>query len=215
MHTETKAVTAGEIAREATEGPARDMDRDYDEAYVARVKSELAEYDLPELAETMEEADARAASSSYLFAMRNIQRELDANDAEFDKLQTFNRQRHVARQKGLIAQKGYLSGAIKKLFSFMTLTGKKKSLNLLGGCVGTRGKPDELVVDDDDEVIVWAQENGLDDDLVRTKLAVDRKALRTYMDERRTSRELREVDAPPGVTLEERDDEFYATPATD
>ncbi len=68
------------------------------------LRQEMAEdgYDLPELADTMEEADARATASTYLFALRNIKRDLDANDAEFTVLQDYNRNRHVERQTGLI-----------------------------------------------------------------------------------------------------------------
>ena len=180
------------------------------------MRNGLAEagFDLPELADTMEEADARATASTYLFALRNIKRDLDANDAEFTVLQDYNRNRHVERQTGLIRQVEYLGGVIEKLFGFMTVTGKKKSLNLVGGRVGMRGQTDELVVDNDEAVIVWAKEKEFTA-LVRTKPVLDRKALRMYMVEGAVATDKATFPAPPGVELKERPDVFFATPATD
>ncbi len=163
--------------------------------------------DLPELADTFEEADARATATTYLFALRNIKRDLDANDAEFTVLQDYNRNRHVERQQGLIGKMDYLHGVIEKLFGFMTVTGKKKSLNLIGGRVGMRGQQDELVVEDDDKLIEWVCEQKLPG-LVKTKLTVDRKGVREYVNMRDGA-----FTALPGVTLNERPDVFFATPA--
>ncbi len=178
------------------------------------MRNELAEagFDLPELADTMEEADARATASTYLFALRNIKRDLDANDAEFTVLQDYNRKRHVGRQQGLIAQMDYLRGVIEKLFGFMTVTGKKKSLNLVGGRVGMRGQTDEPMVDNDEVVVVWAKEKEFTA-LVRTKPVLDRKALRMYMVEGAVATDKATFPAPPGVELKERPDVFFATPA--
>ena len=178
------------------------------------MRNELAEagFDLPELADTMEEADARATASTYLFALRNIKRDLDANDAEFTVLQDYNRNRHVERQTGLIRQVEYLGGVIEKLFGFMTVTGKKKSLNLVGGRVGMRGQTDELMVDNDEAVVVWAKEKEFTA-LVRTKPVLDRKALRMYMVEGAVATDKATFPAPPGVELKERPDVFFATPA--
>lgn len=177
--------------------------------------SELVEeFDLPELADTMEEADARAAASTFLFALRNVQRDLDANDAEFTVLQDFNRARHVRRQGGLISQIEYLRGVVKTLFRFMRPSGKKKSLSLIGGRVGMRAQTDELVVEDDEAVVAWVQANQVTtaEPLVKVKLVLDRTALRAYMESRAEEPDL---PAPPGVKLEARPDKFYATPAKD
>lgn len=181
----------------------------------AERRQELTEdgYDLPELADTMEEADARAAASTYLFALRGRRRDLAANDAEFKVLQNFNRTRHVARQDGLIAQANYLHDVIRKLFGFMTVTGKKKSLSLIGGRVGTRSKQDELIVEDDDAVLAWARAYGIDSVMrTTTTLAVDRKELRGFLAAYESNTD---VPPPPGVKLETRPDEFFATPASD
>ena len=176
------------------------------------VRAELAQdgFDLPELAETMEEADARATASTYLFALRNVKRDADANDAEFTVLQDFNRVRHVARQEGLIRQMDYLRGSIEKLFGFMTTTGKKKSLNLIGGWVGMRAQTDQLVVEDDEAVIQWARDRASTHKLINWKPSVDRKQLRKFIDECAVDPEL---PPPPGVILKDRPDQFYATPA--
>ena len=184
------------------------------ETYIRR---ELAGdgYDLPELAETMEEADARATASTYLFAMRNLEREVDANAAEFTALLEFSKTRHVKRQTTLVTQVEYLRSVVRKLFGFMTVTGKKKSLNLLGGRVGLRGKQDELVVEDDEAVVRWAKEKGFPE-LLRIKHTIDRKALKNHvMLNQETKVEPRGDVLPPGVRLEARPDEFFATPATD
>ena len=187
------------------------------EAYL--VKQKLAEdgHDLPELAATMEEADARASASSYLHALRNVERDVDANDAEFSVLQDFNRRRHVARQETLLRQVQYLRDSVRTLFGFMTVTGKKKSLNRGGGRVGTRSRPDGLVVKDEDKVVAWARHYG-ESQIVRIKESVDRKALRTFVegyDPVIEAESGNDVPLPPGVSLESRPDEFFATPATD
>jgi hypothetical protein len=173
------------------------------------MRAELAQdgFDLPELADTMEEADARATASTYLFALRGVGRQIEANDAEFTVLQNFNQARHIERQDGLIRQKAYLRGVVHTLFGFMH-TGKKKSLNLIGGRVGMRAQTDELVVEDDEAVIAWAKEHRLGD-LVRIKYVVDRSGLRKYVDGSIAA----DFGPPPGVKLEQRDDQFYATPA--
>ncbi len=106
----------------------------------------------------------------------------------------------------------YLGGVIEKLFGFMTVTGKKKSLNLVGGRVGMRGQTDELVVEDDEVVVVWAKEKEFTA-LVRTKPVLDRKALRIYVVEGAVATDKATFPAPPGVELKERPDVFFATPA--
>ena len=187
----------------------------HDHRHVER--QELVEdgYDLPELADSMEEAYARASASSYLFALRNVERDVDANDAEFSVLQDFNRRRHVARQETLLGKVQYLRDSIRTLFGFMTVTGKKKSLNLLGGRVGMRAKQDGMVVDDVGAVIEWAQKHGFTD-LVKMKPTLDLKALRTHIVAQRMDPGIDpEYEPPPGVTLKSRPDEFFATPATD
>ncbi len=180
----------------------------------AQIREELAQegVDLPELADTMEEADARATASTYLFALRNVKRDLDANDAEFTVLQDYNRKRHVGRQRGLIAQMDYLRGTIEDLFGFMTMTGKKKSLNLVGGRVGMRGQTDELVVEDDEAVIAWAKEREIKG-IYKTKVALDKKGLRIFMGASKEHPDKDLVPPPPGVRLDSRPDVFYATPA--
>ena len=186
------------------------------------IRLELTEdgYDLPELADTMEEADARAAASTYLFALRGVKRQVDANYAEFTVLQDFNKERHVARQSGLIRRMEYLSVTIKALFGFMRPAGKKKSLNLIGGVVGMRAQTEELVIEDDQAVIAWAQEQQVAG-IVKVTLSLDRKELRSHMEharqERRVLGSVADPDRipPPGVTLGARPDMFYATPAKD
>ena len=160
--------------------------------------------DLPELADTMQEETARAAASTYLFALRSIKRDIDANDAEFTVLQEYNRNRHVDRQSVLIRRTEYLRGVLLGLFGFMRPTGKKKSLNLLGGCVGMRAQQDELVVEDDTAVVQWAEYHGVQA-LMRVQKSLNRTELRRHMKE--------QTDPPPGVTLNERPDVFFATPA--
>ena len=179
------------------------------------LRLELADdgYDLPELADTMDEVNARAAASTFLFALRGVERQMAANDSEFLVLQGFNQARHVTRQSGLIRSLKYLRGVIETLFGFMS-TGKKKSLNLIGGRVGMRAQTEELVVEDDAAVIAWAKLNGFEA-IVRFTEAVDRKALRTYMVEGAVGTSKATFPSPPGVTLEARPDEFYATPAKD
>lgn len=164
-------------------------------------------YDLPELADTMEEADARATASTYLRVSGLIVREQLANSAEHRTLIAYYQRKHDERQHQLDSRINYLGGVLKRLFGFMTVTGKKKSLNLLGGRVGMRAKQDELVIDDDEAVITWAVNKGHASGLTNVKRTVDRKALRAYMEKPSQISGL-----PPGVSLKERPDEFYAKP---
>lgn len=168
-------------------------------------------YDLPELADTMEEADARAAADRYLRALGGIEREMDANDAEFTTLKAYYADRHGQRQATLDGSANYLRGVLKGLFGFMT-TGKKKSLNLLGGRIGMRSQADELVVEDDAAVIMWAKMSMMTQHLVVETPRIDRKALRAYMQPSQDDPENQEP-MPLGVKLEERPDQFFARPA--
>ena len=175
------------------------------------------EFDLPELADTMEEADARLTATRYLTALKLVEYEMGANDAELRVTLAYYKERNAGIQGTLGRQQSFLRSAIRTLFGFMRPAGKKKSLNLLGGRVGMRGKQDELIVEDDDAVIAWAKEHHVKA-VVRTKPAVDRKALRTWLiayaaDPHRDDPQ--KISPPPGVRLEERDDEFFATPAND
>ena len=174
----------------------------------AEVRQDLLDdgIDLPELADTMEEADARAAADTYLFALRSIKRDIDANDAEFTVLQEYNQNRHVERQSVLLRRTEYLSRVLEGLFGFMH-TGKKKSLNLLGGRLGMRAQQDDLVVEDDAAVIEWVRERGWPG-LVKKKITLDRKGVREYAKTHDGA-----FTALPGVTLNERPDVFFATPA--
>ena len=47
------------------------------------IRAEMLEegFDLPELAKTMQAETSRAAATRYLFALRNVGRELSAHDA--------------------------------------------------------------------------------------------------------------------------------------
>ena len=67
-----------------------------------------------------------------------------------------------------------------------------------------RAQQDELVVEDDDAVIDWAKYHGVEA-LVRVKRSLNRTGLQRHMKE--------QTDPPPGVTLNERPDVFFATPA--
>ena len=201
------------MANDMTEGPTvadriSELGTDYDEELTGGVRQELLQdgVDLPDLADTMEEATARAAADTYLFALRNIARDIKANDAEFATLQDYNRNRHGERQGVLIRQTDYLRGVLEGLFGFMH-TGKKKSLNLLGGRLGMRAQQDELVVEDDDALVDWVRQQAITG-IVKTKYALDRKAVREYVKVHDGA-----FTALPGVTLNERPDVFFATPA--
>ncbi len=203
---ETKIETNVEFAPGTVEPTAGEV--------LVELDAAIAELDLPELADTMEDADARVATSRYLGAMRNVQSEWGANEAEYKTLAAFERRRQDERQGPLERQLDWLHGAVKTLFGFMRPSGKKKSLNLIAGRVGMRAQTDELVVDDDDAVIAYAKEHRLGD-LVRITYAVNRKCVRAHLEsltpEQRADPEL----SPPGCRLEKRPDQFYATPATD
>ena len=216
MHTEAAGRTAGEVARAGTEEGARELNERQEQIVTSFVKSELyTAYDLPELSETLDEADARVAASRYLGAMRAVEAEHGANEDEYKTLAAFQQRRHDKRQGPLVRQLIWLDEAVKTLFvGFMRPTGKKKSLNLIGGRVGMRAQTDELVVDHVDAVIAWAKEKNFTA-LVRTKPTLDRTALRTFMIEGAVGTPKATFPSPPGCRLEKRPDQFYATPAKD
>ena len=194
------------MTTDMTEGPTvadriSELGTDYEDDAGAAL---IDEFDLPELADTMQEATARAAATRYLFALRNVGRELCANDAEHRTLLEYYGTRHDERQATLDKKTDYLRGVLEGLFGFMEVTGKKKSLNLLGGRLGMRAQQEELVVEDDAAVIDWAKYHGVEA-LVRVKRSVDRTGLRKHIEE--------QTDLPPGVKLDERPDVFFATPA--
>ncbi len=168
-----------------------------------------AEFDLPELADTMEEADARVSASTLLYVLGKIQGEYDANDAEHKTLQVFQAARHGDRQAQLDAKIDWLTGKLEDLFGMMD-PGKKKSLNLLGGQLGHRKQTDELVVEDDQKVMDWAAEFATEEGVVRVKFELDRKHLRQYI----TQEIVQPNAAPPapGVSLVERPPLFFAKP---
>ena len=201
------------MTTDMTEGPTvadriSELGTDYDEEESTdAVRQDLLEdgVDLPELADTMEEATARAAASTYLYALRNVEREFGANDAEHKTLLEYYRTRHTERQIALERRTAYLRSVLEGLFGFMKVTGKKKSLNLLGGRLGMRSQQEELTVEDDAKVVAWVATDWRFASLVRTKRSVDLAALRKHMKA--------QADPPPGVTLDERPDVFFATPA--
>ena len=162
------------------------------------------ELDLPEMAETYEDAEARLMSTKLLHVLRGLEGEMSANKAEYDVTMQYFKDQHGDRQEALQNRVDYVTKLIQGLFGFMKVPHKKKSLNLLGGKVGMRARQAELKVEDDKAVIEWALEGG-PQGLVRTKHDIDRTGLRKLVQAGMIS--------PPGVTLEERDDEFYAKPA--
>ena len=191
---------------------ADDVQREADmTAEIARLELLEDGHDLPELADSMEEADARATASTYLRVMAGIEREHGANAAEHKNLVAYYKNRHDERQTQLGRRAGYMRDMLEKLFGFMTVAGKSKSLNLLGGRVGMRAQPDELVVESDDAVIEWALRlNNPTTAFVKVKHTLDRKALWAYMNAPDA-----DYGLPPNVTHKARPDEFYATPAKD
>ncbi len=169
------------------------------------VRDEITEhFDLPELADTMEEATARATASTFLYVLDKIQGERAANEAEYRTLLRYQAERHAARQASIDRQIAYLTDQLETLFGFMRTGPKKKSLNLLGGQLGKRKQADELVVEDDDRIIEWVKAAG-PRRLLRTKVELSRAELRKYM-------ESGPQYSPPGAELKQRPDVFFAKP---
>ena len=160
-----------------------------------------AEFDLPELADTLEEADARVEADKRLFILKMIQKERDTNEAEYKALMEHHKEAQESRQAALDGRIAFLTNNIEALFGMMD-PGKKKSLNLLGGTIGHRKQQDELVVEDDMAVIKWF---GSQLPIVRTKYEVDRKLLRSFLESKPPSQ-------PLGVSLVKRPPVFYARP---
>ena len=168
------------------------------------VERELKEdYALPELADSLEEAEARGRASTFLRVLGHVQKEQEANKAELATLIEFYTEQHYTRQEKLDRQIAWLKESLEGLFGMMD-KGKKKSLNLLGGTVGHRAQQDELVVKDDEAVVGWVREYG-QRQLVQTKFEVNRTELRKLMESKSGLH-------PYGVQLVERPPVFYARP---
>ncbi len=188
---------------------------DHDLVMDLEFREELTEdgYDLPELASTMEEADARLRASIFLGIMRSIEHQMDENDAECKALVAWTKERHAERQARLDAQKGWVRITLESLYGFMRPPKGKKSLNLIGGKIGTKGQRDTLDVEDDEVVIEWVQADTRNrpEQVIRTKYEINRVELLGYMEA------IAEQDGigpkPPGVTMGEHPDKFFATPA--
>ncbi|KKK85284.1 hypothetical protein LCGC14_2774860, partial [marine sediment metagenome] len=122
--------------------------------YVPTVQDELKEdFALPELADTMEEAEVRAKASTFLTILKAVKKEKSANEAEYRTLLQYQFEDHQMRQDKLTKQMKWLTETLEALFGMMD-PGKKKSLNLLGGTVGTQAQQDELVVKNE-AVVEW------------------------------------------------------------
>ena len=167
------------------------------------VQEELRQdFALPELADTMEEAEARAKASTFLTILKAVKKEKSANEAEYRTLLQYQFEDHQMRQGKLTKQMKWLTETLEALFGMMD-PGKKKSLNLLGGTVGTQAQQDELVVKNEGSVVGWAHERR-ETKLIRTTEHLDRKALREHLNDGSPQ--------PPGVSLVERPPVFYARP---
>lgn len=168
-------------------------------------------YDLPEMGHNMEDAEARMIANRLLKVLGSLNAESDANKDEFKVTRDFFLNRHVARENTIEKQVDWVTFKIKYMFdTFMTVPHGKKSLNLLSGRVGVKKQPDELVIEDDQVVIDWANGQPGHKWVLRIKEEVSRTALRKWL----SSSESKSI-VVPGVSMKERDPKFYATPATD
>ena len=183
------------------------------EGQAIREDLEAEGYDLPELADSIEEADARAKASTFLGVLRSIESEVDANNAEHRALLDWTKDRHLERQTRLEAQAGWMRRTLEILYHYMHPAKGKKSLALIGGKIGTRAAKDTLEVEDDKALIEWveADPHNRPVQIIRVKHEVNRAELREYMEA------IAERDGigptPPGVKLESHKDKFFATPA--
>lgn len=115
------------------------------------------EYDLPELAETYEEAEARAAANRYLLALRRVQRERATAKAELKATIEDLEYRSEQRDAQLAKSEGWLLDQLRQLARFFTFAGKK-SLKLLAGRVGYRQAREAWEIADPERLLDWAQQ---------------------------------------------------------
>ncbi|KKK80470.1 hypothetical protein LCGC14_2823160 [marine sediment metagenome] len=195
------------------EPTATELTKDPLAAIAFREELQADGHDLPELASTMGEADARLRASIFLGIMRSIEHQMDENDAECKALVAWTKERHAERQARLDAQKGWVRMTLESLYGFMRPPKGKKSLNLIGGKIGTRAAKDTLEVEDDKALIEWVQADthNRPQQLIRVKYEINMAETREYMEA------IAERDGigptPPGVKLESHKDKFFATPA--
>ncbi len=183
------------------------------EGQAIREDLEAEGYDLPELADSIEEADARAKASVFLGVLRRVEGETEANEAEHKALLDWTKDRHLDRQTRLEAQAGWIAKTLEILYHYMRPAKGKKSLGLIGGKIGTRAQRDTLVIEDEQALIEWLQADTYNrpQQLIRIKYEINKAETREYMEL------IAEKDGigptPPGVKLETHEDKFFATPA--
>lgn len=167
---------------------------------------QAADLDLPELADSYEEAEARLVADRYLRALGGVEGELGANRAELQQVLAFYRDRHEEREAVLQRRRDWLVHQLQALFAFLPLRGKAKSLTLLAGRLGTRTAPARYAIADEQELLAWAREHA--PSLISTPPVKERvlvKDLTGWMDP---------LDpAPPGVERIDAHEEFFADPA--
>lgn len=163
-----------------------------------------ADYDLPELAPTSDEAEALVRMNRVLHVLGQLERERAANESEHKALIQYYRDRHDARQGTLDARIAYLTDAVRQWYEAFPPEGKAKSRKLLAGTVGTRKQQGRVRIVDDAALLEWAKAN--DTDLVVRKVE-ERVPAKAVQDSHPDS-------LPPGTEYVPPSESFYAKPET-
>lgn len=188
--------------------------------------------DVPALHADYQETTARDTANQFLRALRSIEAEMAAAQAELDFGIERLKARHAARELALSERAGWLLQALEHLFAFLPLRGGKKSVKLLEGRLGMREKQREGVELDElagseAAVLAWAQREL--PEAVETKPQLRRAELKKGILARIAARALKvtasgrleqitsdgEVIEIPALRYRAAKDAFYADPGAE
>lgn len=168
---------------------------------------ESPDLDLPELASSYEEAEARALADRLLKDLKAVRDERGANDAELRSTLEYYVARNSERQEVLSRREGRLLETLQYLYSF-TPPRTGKSVQLLNGRIGTRKRGGKWCIVDPDPLLAWAKEHTPSLVTVITKETVRHADLV----KRLAADEGDAIPQPPGVEWEPEREDFYAEP---
>lgn len=169
------------------------------------------EYDLPELADTYEEATARMIANRYLAALAAILMTQNLNEASFRAEVDFLKRRLEEKNAALDRNATWLREQLFKLTKFFTFTGKSKSLTLPYGRVGFRKSRDKVDYIDEAKVRAWAETFAPETLRTVTEIRLDRARVNALALESTEPHVAMLLDSG-AVRVYRGTDEFYVTP---
>lgn len=174
-------------------------------AHVAERLRDLYDLAFAEPPKEASETEAVRECNKYLHALGEVRANMEANRNLYrDEVSRLDHWLERVNAT-LVREETWLLAMLRHLSQFVRYFGKTKSRDLPYGVIGTRKNPRRIRVDDPKAATEWAKEQGLP---VVTEV-VEVVAHKTLADVWKRTKEV-----PPGCTLVEETEEFYANPKT-